>query len=72
MTLDVIVIETKLRTWMIYSARVEMLGSYVLGKSGLVFPKLTKNTIHMNSTQRNTRQNTDTKIMIAKAENNTK
>ena len=32
--------------------------NYLLGKSGLVFPKLTKVTIHMNSTlSRNTRQN---------------
>ena len=33
-----------------------------VGKSRLVFPKLTKVTIHMNSTlSENTRQNTDTK-----------
>ena len=36
--------------------------SLLLGKSGLVFPNLTKVTIHMNSTlNENTRQNTDTK-----------
>ena len=34
----------------------------VLGKSGLVFPKLTNVTIHVNSTfNGNTRQNTNTK-----------
>ena len=38
------------------------LSCLVLGKSGLVFPKLTNVTIHMNSTHNgNTRQNTNTK-----------
>ena len=45
----------------------------MLGKSGLVFPKLTNVTIHMNSTlSENTRQNSEYKIITAKAENNTK
>ena len=45
----------------------------VLGKSGLIFPKLTNITIHVNSTlSGNTRQNSEYKIMIAKAENKTK
>ena len=38
------------------------LSRYLLGKSGLVFPKLTNITIHMNSSHSgNTRQNTNTK-----------
>ena len=40
-----------------------MVGAFsLLGKYGLVFPKLTKGTIHMNNTHSGkTRQNTDTK-----------
>ena len=45
----------------------------MLGKSGLVFFKLTNVTIHVNSTlSGNTQQNSEYKIMTAKAENNTK
>ena len=44
----------------------------MLGKFGLVFPKLTNITIHMNSTQRKYPAKLWYKIMTAKAENKSK